>query len=151
MQYFKTIIFLTIILTLTSYNWAKDKAKATINKSGEIVAETASEFGDGMYKGVKKTFQNDIQLSDKLKNEGLEFGETSINSTDTKTDNVLTTYIIFNNDFDETVTVKLFNKDNKEYGRLAKEMKGEKGQAKYFDFTFDKRVHIGTKGTIIIE
>lgn len=151
MKYLKTTILLTSILILTSCNWAKDKAKETANKTGEIVAETASEFGDGMYKGVKKTFKNEIQLSGELKKAGLEFGETTINSTDTTTDNILTTYIIFNQDFDKTVTIKLFNKENKEYGRSTKEIKGKKGQAKYFDFTFDKRVNIGVRGKITFE
>jgi hypothetical protein len=145
------IIFLVTISAMTSCNWVKDKTKTTVNRAGEIVAKTGSEFGNGVYKGVKKTFQNNIQLSEELKNKGLEFGEVSINSTDTTSDNVLTTYIIFKNDFDKMVTIKLFDENGKEYGRLTQEIKGKKDQAKYFDFTFDKRVNIGVKGNITFE
>lgn len=152
MKKVKPFIFILLtIFTLTSCHWAKNKAKHAVNKTGEIVAKTGSEFGNGIYKGVKKTFQNNIQLSDELKEEGLEFGEVTINSTDTTTDNVLTTYIIFNKDFNQNITFKLFDEDGKEYGRLTQKIAGKKGQAKYFDFTFDKRVNIGVKGKITVE
>lgn len=151
MKSYRNIIFLITILTITSCNWAKNEAKTAVNKTGEIVAKTGSEFGNGMYKGVKKTFQNEVQLSDNLKNAGLEFGEITSNSTDSTTDNVLTAYIIFNKDFDRNVTIRLFDENNKEYGRLTEEIKGRKGEAKYFDFIFDKRVNIGVKGKISFE
>lgn len=139
------------VLSLTACNWAKNKTKRAVNKSGEVVAKTGSEFGDGIVKGVKTTFQNNIKLSDNLKNKGLEFGEISVTSTKSATDNVLTVYLIFNKDFDREVTIKLFRENSKEYGRLTQEIKGEKGQTKYYDFTFDKRVNIGSKGNIKFE
>lgn len=144
-------ILLIIILGVTSCTWAKNKAKKAVNKTGEIVAKTGSEFGNGMYKGVKKTFENNIKLSDSLRDTGLEFGEITINSSDSATDNVLTTYIIFNKDFDQEVTIKLLDENDKEYGRLTQNIKGEKGTAKYFDFIFDKHVNIGVKGNILFE
>lgn len=45
-----------VSLMLSSCDWAKDKAKGAIHKSGEIVGKAGSEFGSGVYKGVKKTF-----------------------------------------------------------------------------------------------
>jgi hypothetical protein len=149
-----TRILLTIsILTLTihSCDWAEDKTKKVINKTGEIVGKTGSEFGDGVYKGVKKTFENDVKISDQLKTKGIELGEVVINSTDSTTDNVLTTYIIFNDNFDQDITIKIYNENGKECGRLTDKVKGEKGKAQHFDFTFDKHVNIGTKGAITIE
>ena len=149
----KKAIFIISILTLTlsSCNWAKDKTKKTVNKAGEIVGKTGSEFGNGVYKGVKKTFENNIKISDQLKTKGLEIGEVVINSTDSTTDNVLTAYVIFNENFDKEITLKIFNENGKEYGRLIEKVKGEKGKTQHFDFTFDKHVHIGTKGNITIE
>ena len=149
----KKAIFIISILTLTlsSCNWAKDKTKKTVNKAGEIVGKTGSEFGDGVYKGVKRTFENNIKISDQLKTKGLEIGEVLINSTDSTADNVLTAYVIFNENFDKEITIKIFNENGKEYGRLTEKVKGEKGKAQHFDFTFDKHVHIGTKGSITIE
>lgn len=146
------ITFLSLaILTLFSCNRLKNKVKTTVNKTGEIVAQTGSEFGEGVYKGVKKTFQNDIELSDNLKNDGLSLGEISINSTDTTTDNILTAYLIFNDDFEQNVTVKVRNSEGKEFGRVSRKIKGKAGQTQYVDFIFDKRVHIGMKGKIIME
>lgn len=143
--------FSVLTLTLSSCDWAKDKTKKAVNKTGEIVGKTGSEFGDGIYKGVKKTFDNDVKISDQLKVKGLEIGEVLINSSDSATDNVLTAYIIFNENIDQDITIKIFAENGKEYGRLKEKLKGEKGNAKHFDFTFDKHVNIGTKGNITIE
>ena len=60
-------LFIIIILTSVSCNWAKQKTKETVNKAGEVVAKTGSEFVDGVSKGVEKTFQNQVVLSDQLK------------------------------------------------------------------------------------
>jgi uncharacterized protein with FMN-binding domain len=143
--------FSVLTLTLSSCDWAKDKTKKAVNKTGEIVGKTGSEFGDGVYKGVKKTFDNDVKISDQLKAKGVELGEVLINSSDSATDNVLTAYIIFNDNFDQEINIKIFAENGKEYGRLKEKLKGEKGNAKHFDFTFDKHVNIGTKGSITIE
>ncbi len=145
------LILCSTTLVLTSCNWAKDKTKKAINKTGEAVGKTGSEFGDGVYKGVKKTFENDIKISENLKKAGLQIGEVTINSTDSTTDNVLTVYMIFNEKFDKNIRIKVYNEDGKEYGRASEKIKGKKEDAEYIDFNFDKRVNIGTKGSIIIE
>ncbi len=145
------MIISVLTWTLTSCDWAKDKSKKAINKTGEIVGKTGSEFGDGVYKGVKKTFENDVKISDQLKGKGLELGEIVINSTDTTSNNILTTYIIFNDNLDQEITIKVFNENGKEYGRLTERINGDKGKTQHFDFVFDKHVNIGTKGNITIE
>lgn len=145
------MIMSVFTFTMTSCNWVKNKSKETVNKAGEIVGRTGSEFGDGIYKGVKKTFENDIKIADQLKNKGVEFGEVLINSTDSTTDNVLTVYVIFKEDFDQEITFKIFNESGKEYGRLTQNIKGEKDKPQHFDFVFDKHVNIGIKGNITIE
>lgn len=145
------ITFSVLILTFSSCDWAKNKTKETVNKAGEIVGKTGSEFGDGIYKGVKKTFENDVKISDQIKSKGIGLGEVVINSTDSTTDNILTVYVIFNDNFDQEIVIKIFNESGQEYGRLKEKLKGEKGNAKHIDFTFDKHVNIGTKGSITIE
>lgn len=144
-----TLSFLT--LTMISCNWTKDKSKKAINKTGVIVGKTGSEFGDGVYKGVKKTFENDVKVSAQLKAKGLDLGEVLINSSGSATDNVLTTYIIFNDKFDQEITIKIFDQNGKEFGRLKEHLKGEKDEAKHFDLTFNKHVNIGSKSSITIE
>jgi hypothetical protein len=144
-------ILLLAIVAFTSCNWAKEKAKKTVNHTGEMIAKTGSEFGEGVYKGVQRTFENDIKLADHLKAKGFELGKMTVGSADSATDNMLTAYIIFNDDFDSRVSIRLLDEEGKEYGRLSQEIKGKKGAARYVDFIFDKRVDIGIKGAIIFE
>lgn len=146
-----TISIAFLVLTLVSCDWAKDGTKKAIHKTGEIIGKSGSELGDGIYKGVKKTFKNDVKISDELTKAGIELGELVINSTDNSSDNVLTAYVIFNEDFDQKIVIKVFNENGKEYGRLTEKVKGEKGKTQHIDFTFDSRVNIGVKGSITIE
>ncbi|MEN9521656.1 MAG: hypothetical protein RL065_33 [Bacteroidota bacterium] len=146
----RNIVFIGFVL-LASCNWFKEKTKETVNKTGEVVAQTGSEFVDGVSKGVEKSFKNEIIISDDLKQKGLNVGKVIINSSDTSTDNILTAYLIFDKDFNQNLVVKIFNDDNKEYGRVTKEIKTKKGEAKYFDFVFDKRTNIDGRGKIIVE
>lgn len=145
--------YLLIVFTMTfvSCNWAKRKTKETVNKTGEMVAKTGSEFVDGVAKGVEKTFQNQVVISEQLKRQGLQTGKIIISSTDSSTDNVLTTYLIFNDNFDQNVTIKVLNEQDQEYGRATQNLKGQKGEAKYIDFVFDKRTNIDGKGKLVFE
>jgi len=100
-------IFILFSLFLLSCNWAKQKTKETVNKTGEVIAKTGSEFADGVAKGVEKTFQNQVKFSPKLSNEGLKSGKIIIHSSDSTTDNILTAYLILDNSIDEKITVKV--------------------------------------------
>lgn len=144
------LILLTAIFFI-SCNWAKQKAKSTVNKTGEIVAKTGAEFADGVAQGVVKTFKNEVTFSQELKNSGLSSGKIIINSADSAVDNVLTAYLIFDKTIEKNITVKVFNEDGQEYGRVRQEVKGEKGEAKYIDFVFDKRTNIDGKGKVTFE
>ncbi|MFD2909250.1 hypothetical protein ACFSX9_10980 [Flavobacterium ardleyense] len=146
-----SIIFASTSMTLTSCNWAKEKTKTAISKTGEVVGKTGSEFGNGVYNGIKKSFENDIEISEDLKKAGFQIGEVTINSTDSTSDNVLTVYAIFNQKFDKNIRIKVYNEEGKEYGRTSENIKGEKGDAEYIDFNFGTRVKIGAKGNIKIE
>lgn len=144
-------LFIILTLTFVSCNWAKQKTKETVNKTGEVVAKTGSEFADGVSKGVEKTFQNQVVLSDQLKKQGVQTGKIIIHGTDTSTDNILTTYFIFDNDVDQSITVKVISDAGQEYRRIKQNLKGQKGEAKYIDFIFDKRTNIDSKGKLLFE
>lgn len=146
----KYLILFIPFFTL-SCNWAKEKAKNTVNKTGEIVAETGSEFVDGVSKGVHKTFQNDITLSEKLIEKGLKKGKVEIIGTDSTSNNILSIYLIFDATLEQPLTVKLFSNTDEEYGRITQLVNGQQGEAKYVDFVFDKRISIDSKSKIIIE
>ena len=146
------ILFCSLIfIGLASCNWAKDKAKDTVNKTGEIVAKTGSEFVNGVRKGVEKTFSNEVRLSDVLKSKGIQTGKILVSNSDSAMDNVLTMYIIFGNDFSQMVVAKVYDEQGLEYGRAKQMVEGKKGDAKYFDFIFDKRTNIDSKGSIRFE
>jgi hypothetical protein len=140
-----------IIIICCSCNWAKEKTKDTVNKTGEVVAKAGSEFVDGVSKGVEKTFKNKVIISDELIKQGLKVGKIIINSTDSTRDNILTTYLIFDKSMEKKLTVKVMNQEGQEYGRVSQQIKGQKDEAKYLDFVFDKRTNIDGKGTITIE
>jgi hypothetical protein len=150
MMTIRNIVFIGFVL-FASCNWFKEKTKQTVNKTGEVVAQTGSEFVDGVSKGVEKSFKNDILISDDLKQKGLSVGKVIINSSDTSTDNILTAYLIFDKDLNQSLVAKIYTDENKEYGRAFKEIKSKKGEAKYFDFVFDKRTNIDGRGKIILE
>jgi hypothetical protein len=142
-----SIIFMMVFFT--SCDWAKKKTKDTVNKTGEIIAKTGSEFVDGVSKGIEKTFNNEIELGENLKNRGIQLGKIKINSSDSTSDNILNVYVIFGNDFDQNILVKVMNEDGQEYGRSNQMVVGKKGDAKYIDFIFDKRTNIDGKGKLI--
>ena len=144
-------LFLLLSVTLLSCDWAKQKTKETVNKTGEVVAKTGSEFAEGVSKGIEKTFQNEVIFSEQLKKEGLQSGKIIINSTDSTTDNIITAYLIFNNDLDRTITIKVLSSEGQEYGRVTQQLTGKKGQARYVDFVFDKRTNIDSKGKLMFE
>lgn len=144
-------VFLILALILMSCNWAKQKTKETVNKTGEVVAKAGSEFADGISKGVEKTFQNEVVFSETLSKSGVHAGKILINSTDTSVDNLLTMYLIFDQDFNQSITVKVFDATGQEYGRVSQVVTAKKGEARYIDFLFDRRTNIDGKGKITVE
>jgi len=148
----KSCLFLSLILPIISCNWIKDKSKETINKSGEIVSKSGSEFVNGISEGIEKSFQNKINISQKLQESGLKNGVVKINQNDsTFSNNILSIYFIFEKDLNQNVTLKLINSENLEYGRITENIEGKAGESKYIDFTFEPRIVIEDKGEIIIE
>ena len=147
----KYLFILATTVLFASCNWAKEKVKDTANKSGEIIAETGSEFADGATRGIDNTFRNDVVVSEDLKRSGLKTGKITVRGTDSSTDNILTAYLIFDNAIDRNMSVKVFDGNGQEYGRAMTAVKGEKNEAKYVDFVFDKRTNINSKGKIIFE
>ncbi len=147
----KYLILLSATILFASCDWAQDTVKETANKSGEIIAETGSEFADGASRGIDNTFKNDVVLSEDLKKAGLKTGKISVRGTDSSTDNIITAYLIFDNAIDKNISVKVFDGSGLEYGRASAMVKGQKNEAKYVDFVFDKRTNIDSKGKIVFE
>ncbi len=141
------LYIMALIVVLNSCNRAKQTAKDTINKSGEVVGKGSSEFLSGVKEGIDKTFQCELKLSENLSAKGIKTGKFSIGNSNGAENNLLTAYIIFDKDFKQKIHVSVLDKNGKEYGRSALDIEGKKDDAKYFDFTFDNRTNIESKST----
>jgi hypothetical protein len=146
----KSLLVIPIII-FSSCNWFKQKGKEVANKTGEAAATVSSEFVEGASKGIEKTFVNEVVFSDELKKAGVTSGKIIISSTDSATDDIVRAYLIFNNDFQKEITVKVFSPEGIEYGRVKETISAKKDEAKYVDFVFDKRTNIDSKGKITFE
>ena len=149
----KLLIFalLTGIVSF-SCNKIKNKSKEAVNKSGEVVGQTASKFFEGVSEGVKETFELKINLSESLKAKGISVGKTSVSSdTNCVNNNLLTVYFIAKNDFNSEIAFKAYDKNKVEIGRSKIRVALDKGEAKYYDIKFDKRTDLELKSIIEIE
>ncbi|MFZ4400009.1 MAG: hypothetical protein ACOYO1_08255 [Bacteroidales bacterium] len=148
----KIFVLILIISSVLACDRVKDKTKEVINKGGETVGKGATEFIEGVSEGVDKTLKCEIILSERLKTKGLQTGKFSINNDSTSgKNNLLTLYLIFEKNFKETISIKAFDKNGLEIGRVKKAVFGKAGEAKYIDFCFDKRTYIEVKSKINIE
>ena len=118
MKFILTILILCSSL-LPSCNWAKEKTKKAVNKTGETVGEAGSEFVDGVRKGVNESFSNIVSLDSSLKEKGLTLGRTTVKGTDSSADNILTIYIIFEKDFKGKLMAKALDDKGLEFGRAS--------------------------------
>ena len=129
----------------------KEKAKETINKSGETIGKTATEFFEGVVEGVDKTLQCELSQSESLIDKGLKTGKFSIENAGEGRNNQLTVYLIFDRDFKSPITAKVFDKNGLEIGRTQIDVEGKADNAGYFNFIFDKRSYIEVKSKIVLE
>ncbi len=146
-----TIIVLGLLTAFAACDRVKQTARETINKTGETVGRTTTEFADGVSEGIDKTFQSELAISQALRQEGLRAGRFSIDGTDTTKNNVLTVYLIFDQHFDKDLVVKVVDRKGVEYGRVRQNIAGAPGEAKYVDFVFNKRTRIESKSKLMIE
>jgi len=162
----KGLFLMVVAMFLASCSFFVDQAKETAKKvsdiseeaanqaatkAGEIVGGSARSFGDGLGEGIDKSGNMTLQLSEELSNAGVKLGAHTISSTDDGNDNKLSIYFIFDKDFERTVSVKVFNKQQIEVGRIKQTVKGKKDEATYVDFVFDPRTNIDPKYTIFVD
>jgi len=135
---------------LISCDWAKDKAKKGVNKTGQAAAEAGSEFADGVRKGVNESFSNTVTLDTTLKEKGLTLGRSTVKGTDSSSDNILTTYIICEKDFKGKLTAKALDDKGLEFGRASVTITATAGNGGYYDFIFDTITNIDRGDRIIL-
>jgi hypothetical protein len=141
-NYFFTLCAISI---LTSCN-LKEKAKDGINAAGQAGGEAIKQVSQG----VQQAFKLSVTLSPTLQT-FISNGETKVANANNGTDNVLQWYVIFNTDFNQEVTAKIFNTAKQEKGRATIMLTGKKNEARFVDVVFDTRVNIDATDTIIID
>ncbi len=141
-----------LLLLLFSLHIAcnSDDIRSHINKAGEMAGETAGGFAAGVSSGVGKAFEMKVTLSDSLKAAGLSLGKVSMNDS-AGNDNILTVYMIFSRDFSNTITAKVFDKENVEMGRVKTKVEKMKEEAGFVDFHFDPRTNMDSDCKVILE
>ena len=138
------------IFALIIFSCSTDNIKEGINTVGDVAGQTAGEFIEGASKGVEKAFDIKVTLSDDLKKKGLEFGKTYITNDSLSTDNLLMVYIIFNQDYSDTLKAKVYDDKQLEMGRTTAVVNGKKDQAMFVEFHFDKRTNIDSKNVLTV-
>ena len=128
-----------------------NSSKKRISQTGEKVGEVVGEFFTGVGKGVDKDYQVKIQISTKLKEQGLSFGKISISNDTIGKDNLMSVYIIFEKEYHGALTARVLDVKKLEMGRFKLNLSGKSGQAAFYDFHFDKRTNIDSDSEIIIE
>lgn len=131
-------------------NLTEEVANKTATKAGEILGGSTRSFADGVGEGLDKAGNSSIKLSENLSKKGIKLGGHKI-ETLSGNDNKISIYFIFEEDFTDTITVKAFDKQMQEVGRVKQELSGKKDDAGYIDFVFDERTNIDPKYTITIE
>lgn len=148
----KVIVCLSVaLMALTSCDEIKSKTKSKIKNVGENIGSGASELGKGLKDGVEDSFVMSIEKNDEHKSMGLEFGKVLTPGMGPIPDNSFDVYVIFNEAFNDTLLVKVFDKNGDEIGRQKAEFSGKKDEARYVRTEFDHRTNIDYDSKITIE
>jgi hypothetical protein len=144
---------LIILLGILLCACTPGKIKENINKTGDAAGQAIGEFTSGVTTGVKKVIDAHVTMDDNLKNRGISLGKVIVteDSASAGNESVLIIYMIFNKDFNGTITAKAFDNRNLEMGRTKLDVEGKKDDARYFEFHFDRRTDIDKDSKLTIE
>jgi hypothetical protein len=140
---------LTATLLFASCSGTKDKAKELINETGQTVGKGATEFVKGVGEGIDETLQSELVVSDNLKAAGLQTGKFKVQQT--AASDSLTVYVIFNKDFKQNVTAKVYDAKGSEYGRSSLKLEARANDARYVGFAFDPHTDFESKSRFVVE
>ena len=147
----KRIVFLLAVAVLFSCERVKEKASGAIDSGAQAVGRTASDVVNNIDKGIMESAALNIELSESLKKEGLSFGKYYFSHDKEGHENILSLYLITDQDFNRDLSLKLFDKKGVEMGRTSLKISQMKGQAAYHDFVFDPKIRFEYQGKLTIE
>jgi len=150
MSKFFSVLVLCSVVCFSACHQVKNKAHAAISATGETIGKGSSEFVQGVSEGIDHTLACTVTLSKELEAAGLSYGKYTITS-DSIVDNTLHIYLIFNRNFDRTVSIRLYDSKHAEYGRTTATLTGKEGSARYYDIAFDRQTGIESKSIFEIQ
>ena len=147
----KIAILISFIVVTTSCNRIAETGKKVINKTGETVGKGVSEFAQGVEEGVSKSYEFKLEISEEVSKLGLRTSKFKINKNSTDSNKTLSVYCMFMADFKQNLVVKVMDKNRNEYGRVNQTIEKLKGEAQFFDFTFEENVDFEEKSIFVID
>ena len=135
-------------LLLGACDRAGEAAKNTINKSGEVVGQAASEFLKGAKEGVEETLALPVVLDTSLDDLGLSVGKTE--ATGGEGYHTLNVYLIFDRDLSDSLIAKAYDADGLEMGRVRFGVHGKAGDAVWHTITFPEQTDLEAKGKVVL-
>jgi hypothetical protein len=144
-----SIVIVTIALVLSACS--NGKVKEGINKTGDVAGQAIGELAQGMQAGIGKAFELKISIADSLAEKGIATGQVTYGPDSSENDNALSVYMIFNKTYKGPVTAKVYNMKQLEMGRCRVMVSGNKDDAQFVMFRFDKRTDIDNDSKIVLE
>ncbi len=146
----KKIIFIALA-GIFSNACRTESGNEKLQEASTKVGTSAAKAVKGIKAGIENATKINIELSESLKTKGLNIGKTKLDSKNGGRHNMLNIYLIFDKKISRNVLLKVLNNQNEEIGRTKSLISGDAGEAKYFDFIFDKRTNIDRDFKIIME
>jgi len=147
----KSLVALALAVIVSACSKVSEKAGETIDSGARKVGKTATDIVNSIDKGVSESAEISIGISDALAKGGLESGKYYIRKDKDGNENILSVYLITNQDTDRELHAKLFDKKHVEMGRATVLLKQKKGEAAYWDFVFDPKISFEFQSTLIVE
>lgn len=142
---------LILILILTSCSQIEKDTKKIIHASGKKVGSTITEFSKGVAEGIQEGLAYNVNLSQELKETGISSGEVKVLSDSIGTDNKLSVYFSFENNFSDEIFAVIHNPQSKEIGRSSTIVSAQRGDAFYVDFVFPIETNIDLNSEITLK
>jgi hypothetical protein len=146
-------IYPIFILCLLCFSCSKmkEQTKSALKEGGKVVGESVSEFSKGLSEGVENTFKINITTSEEIATKGISFGKITLSNASGGSDNVLNVYMIFDRDFNDTLSLKVFDHQDLEMGRSSKVIAAKKSEADFYEFQFSQKTNIDSDSSIFME
>lgn len=131
-------------------NCTSDQGNERLGEASEKVGTSAATVVKKVKSGIEKVSKINLEISEALKNKGLSNGKIDLGSQGGH-HNKLSVYMIFDKNFNRTVSLKVKDSNGIEIGRTKKLIKGTAGDAQYIEFVFDKHTNIDRDHSILME